>query len=331
MKKTIFGFICITSMLFPQFVEAVDLFKIHGDERVGTTALSFLKIGVGARAEGMAQAFVGVADDATALYWNPAGISHLKGTHFSLSIQKWPGNIDYNYMAVTRQLNETVMLGMAIAQLSTDEMDVTTVTHHNGNGSTFYFTDQAFQLSSAFKLTNQFSFGLSAKYVREDIDDIKMDGFLMDLGTFYQTGWHDMTIAVSLTNFGPVFRPDGTYIPANSDDGRAKKYEEFSPPTVFRLGSSMHLYDRYDHSVLATMQIDHPVDNLESYIFGLEYDWLDNYFLRGGYTFNSKPKSWTLGAGLNWEFNGMLLRLDFSYSDFDLLDNSQRSSIEIGW
>jgi hypothetical protein len=48
-----------------------------GGQRRGTSSLEFLKIGVGARAEGMGEAFVSVANDPSALYWNPAGIGSL--------------------------------------------------------------------------------------------------------------------------------------------------------------------------------------------------------------------------------------------------------------
>ena len=45
--------------------------------KVGTTAASFLEIGIGSRAIAMGGAFVAVANDATALYWNPGGLSRL--------------------------------------------------------------------------------------------------------------------------------------------------------------------------------------------------------------------------------------------------------------
>ena len=60
-------------------------------EKVGTFDGQFLKIGVGARAEGMGGAFVGVADDATALFWNAAGIARIDPdkSEFSFNHAVW--------------------------------------------------------------------------------------------------------------------------------------------------------------------------------------------------------------------------------------------------
>ncbi|MBU4443884.1 UPF0164 family protein, partial [bacterium] len=55
-----------------------------GIAKVGTTAAQFLKIPIGTRAMGMGSAFVSVANDATALYWNPAGIAEMTGGEFSV-------------------------------------------------------------------------------------------------------------------------------------------------------------------------------------------------------------------------------------------------------
>jgi len=48
--------------------------------KVGTTAAPFLSIEVGSRAIGMGGAFVALANDASALYWNPAGLARM-GNH----------------------------------------------------------------------------------------------------------------------------------------------------------------------------------------------------------------------------------------------------------
>jgi hypothetical protein len=44
-------------------------------KKVGTSSAAFLKIPVGSRGASMGSAFVSLADDPSALYWNPGGLS----------------------------------------------------------------------------------------------------------------------------------------------------------------------------------------------------------------------------------------------------------------
>src|SRR5579862_1504726 len=55
----------------------------------GSTSTNFQKIGEGARAVAMGEAFSSVSDDATAVFWNPAGLILAKGTQFNLTHAEW--------------------------------------------------------------------------------------------------------------------------------------------------------------------------------------------------------------------------------------------------
>ena len=66
-----------------------------------TSGLSFLKIGVGGRATGMAEAFTAVTDDASATYWNPAGLMHASRNQLSLTHNEWFEDIRSEYVVFT--------------------------------------------------------------------------------------------------------------------------------------------------------------------------------------------------------------------------------------
>jgi hypothetical protein len=311
---------------------SAQLIGVFGDERAGTTSMTFLKIPVGARAEGMGDAFIGVPGDASSLWWNPAGIGLKRKGELFLDHLQWPADISYEYLGFTWPLGRVHTVGVALASLHMDDMPVTTIYHPEGDGTWWSFGDELIQLSWAVSLTNHFTGGISVKYVRERLDDLTMSAPLLDMGTFYYTGFRDLTLAMSITNFGGVIRPAGTYQYREEDGSYSeRRYKSFSPPTVFRLGSSMHVYQDDSMALLAAVQVTHPVDNRENYNMGLELDIHHHLQLRGGWKFHAEEESWTAGIGTILDIAEYSMRLDWSYSDFGLFGYSQRMSLLIGF
>jgi outer membrane protein OmpA-like peptidoglycan-associated protein len=62
---------------------------IVGSGGPGTSVLPLMKVGQGARASAMGESFTGLADDASALYWNPAGLGRLDALQLALSHHEW--------------------------------------------------------------------------------------------------------------------------------------------------------------------------------------------------------------------------------------------------
>ena len=55
----------------------------------GTSAAPFLSIAQGARATAMGSAFVGISDDQSAMYWNPAGLAKTSGVGVMFDHTAW--------------------------------------------------------------------------------------------------------------------------------------------------------------------------------------------------------------------------------------------------
>ncbi len=337
---------------------ASDWFKILGGQRVGTSSMTFLKIPVGARAEAMGGAYVAVANDAFAAYWNPAGIAQIEnrwrgkyvvdpeappegvkappsglGTLFrgdrALGLVRinWIADITYNALSVTTPLPVGV-LGITAASLTTADMEITTEYLPDGTGEYFSYSDEMIGLSYALPMTDNFSWGVSLKYARETLAETHMDNVMIDLGTYYWTGFRDLRIGVALMHFGPNTRPDGTFI---NVDANGNEYEDtytaYAPPTEFRLGAAMTPFAWGAHKTLVSMQLNHPVDNAENIKFGAEYGFGGVLFLRGGYKVNTDEDHWAFGGGVRVPWGKMALSADYSYTDFGLLENTQRFSL----
>ena len=84
---------------------------------VGTTGAPFLKIGVGARAIGMGEAYGGLADEVNAIYWNPAGLVNVQRRELSFMHAAWFASINYEYVAYAQKLGIGT-LGFAFNYLS---------------------------------------------------------------------------------------------------------------------------------------------------------------------------------------------------------------------
>jgi len=75
--------------------------RLFGAESTaGKTGMAFLKIGVGGRAVGMGEAYTAVSSDASAAYWNPAGLAGLAETELTFTHNQWLQDVKHNFFAV---------------------------------------------------------------------------------------------------------------------------------------------------------------------------------------------------------------------------------------
>jgi len=311
---------------------AWNIFPNLGDERAGTASLQFLKLGAGAKAAAMGNAMSANPDGAFGLYWNPATLVWTDKVEAAFSHNAWVADIYYDFAGCSMKLGEDAAIGASVLFLGTEEMNVTDEYHPYGTGETFGFSDIAFGLSFARRLTDYFSFGGTAKFAQESLDDLKMRGFLLDLGTYYQTNFHDTRFAVTLTNFGQQVKPDGAYNYTNpSGEIIPKSYQSFSPPTVFRIGLSAYLMNNGNGKWLTSFQLDHPTDNAEAFVFGTEYGIGDRLFIRSGYKFNNDTQSFSVGAGFLLNVAGTEGQLDYAFSSVGDLGGSNLFSIRWGF
>ncbi len=304
------------------------LFPVLGGQRAGISTAQFLKIGVGSRATAMGDAFVAVANDVSALYWNPAGLTQFAENQVMFSHNQWVVDINHDFIGAVYHLDETNTFGVSLTSLSMDEMKVTTEYAPFGTGEYFGFSDLGISVSYSRKMTEQFSFGGTIRYVEESLDKLKMRGIMIDLGTYYWTGLGSSRFAVTVTNFGNDLAPDGEVVlvgnRTNSD------WQSFSPPTMFRIGFAMEPYEDEEHKVTTSIQLNHPNDNSENVSLGVEYIWNKMFFARGGYKINVDEQNYSFGAGVNVPISIANVSVDYAFANFSRLGSAHRFSIILG-
>lgn len=283
--------------------------------KVGTIGGQVLKIGIGARAVAMGSSFVSVADDATAVYWNPAGIARIQKGVLSLNHTTWLADIGYaqaTYLFHTRFLPGTI--GISARSLYMDAQQVRTVFRPQGDGRSFDAGDMTLGVTYGRSLTDKFSAGIGANYLQSSLASYTGNAVVFDFGTLYNTGYRSLRIGMSIQNIGS----DMTFI----DD-------PVKMPTVFRVGMSMNLYESGNQMVLMAGDFSHPPDNSERASWGMEYGFKEFFFLRSGYQFNSDLE--TFSAGLGFKLAAALnseARVDYAYTDMGSMPAVHRVSVD---
>lgn len=110
----------------------------------GAHAAEFLSHGVGARALAMGSAFVAIADDVTASYWNPAGLAKVKKNGFSTMYSDTfrggegsffsQGLVSYNFVNYIHQIEGIGSLGISWIRQGIDDIPRTTFIDVDNNG-----------------------------------------------------------------------------------------------------------------------------------------------------------------------------------------------------
>lgn len=307
---------------------------------LGTSGAQFLEIPVGAKAEAMAGAVVGYIDDASALFWNPAGIVKVKNVDAFFSYMDWFGMFDHSAAAIVFNLDDIGSLGASIIMFNTNEMEITTEVEPNGTGRFFDAGDLALSVSYARYLTDRFSVGLSVKYVNQRIWNETASGLAFDIGTQYRLDFQNLTIAMSMTNFGSDLRFDGPDLDINYEKSEIYptritparlQTDDFPLPLNFQVGIAFDIFQADFVKMRGAIDATHPNDNNERVLFGTEFSFFDRFYFRGGYKLNFDDQTFAFGAGANVIVASSAIFFDYAYSVYDLLPGVHRISVNLNF
>ena len=304
-----------------------------GSQRVATSMLTFLKIGVGARAAALGEAFVPVADDATTLHWNPAGLADLTSRRAHVTHAEWPADIDYDNALYVQPGVLGGAVGVQIAALRTTLEFTSEAEPLPQAGRTFGYSDWLVGVGYARQFTDRFTLGVGAKYLREDLGSevggSVLHSWSFDMGTVFRLPYRGFRVSMAWTNFGPEFHPPGGYPSAAPGAASDVRYASFSPASVFAFGVALEPLVHEHYRVLTTLQFDHPADATELIKGGVEL-WIDDMLaLRGGLNPRADTMRYAAGIGLRGAFGGHVVHVDYAYTDGEALGRIDRFSLEV--
>ena len=306
---------------------------------LGTSGAQFLKIPVGGRAGAMGGAYIANASDANSLFWNPAGIVNVRSNDLSFSHTALWATIALDHAAYAHTIEGVGTIGVSVTVLSMDRMEITTELEPEGTGQFFDAQDLSIGASFARRLTEDFSVGVTAKYIQEGIWNEQATGLAFDVGTQYRIGYKDLTIGMSMMNFGGDLRFGGRDLNVKYDQATTIDYNRLTPaqlstedyplPLAFQVGLAMTAYSAEHVSVLLAADVCHPNDNNEQVNAGTEIRLFDILSLRGGYRFGYDTDRATFGAGVEAPLGDARITFDYAYATYSLLPDVSRFSVGI--
>ena len=292
--------------------------------KVGAAGAQFLKIGVGGRGNGLGAACTSVINDLTSLHWNPAGIADVHSIQGHFAYTQWFADYSHNFAAFSLPVSEDFTAAFQLISFGTDNVEVTTLVNPEGTGTYYAISDFALGASFGGRLTEQFTFGVSAKYITNSFADVDASGFAFDIGTLYKTGIQGITLGFAILNLGTRMNYSGqdlnaTYRPISEMDAMPVDVQiltsSYSMPLTFRAGISSEVYNYDVHKVLVAADFVTYSDVAEQYSLGAEYTWDEMLSVRGGYRIGHDQMGLSGGIGINYLIGASALaRMDYFLS-----------------
>jgi tetratricopeptide (TPR) repeat protein len=262
--------------------------------------------GGGARAMAMGSAYVALADDSSALRWNPAGLARVPQTQVGFHHNAWLAGISQDDLALVVRTQSH-----GAWALSQDYVDEGSFEGRDASGAStggFAANRVGLSLGWAGGLGSDLNVGLSMHASRQTLADKTYDALAAGLGLLYRPA-ANVQIGMDYNALG------------NSSSGDALA-------SGIRFGASVELPAGNLHALLAASTDLEPT-GVNRLHLGSELKYR-NAAVRAGYLLNFQDDQWgglnsmTLGGGLRLG----AITLDYAYLPFGLLGDSHRISLE---
>jgi len=276
---------------------------------LATTGVAPLKIAVGTRVCGTGEAAVAYIDDASALFYNPAGLANVPTFDILPAHNQWLLDMNHEYVAGAFGYEELGVFGLAFDYWGSGSIQGVNTRGESIPGYVFSAADWSLNLGYG-KNISDFSFGLGGKFIHQQHESLSTSAWAFDAGAMYKTPLEGLKAGLSVVNIGT----------------KAKLYKEsYSLPLQARLGW------RYDHDFAGVglgITQDFIVSETEKpgIAAGAECRPVDVVALRLGYRTGSDVDGFSglrAGLGVSWQGIGV----DYAFAPYGKLGASHRISI----
>lgn len=308
-------------------------------DRAGQTSMNFLQVGISPRIAGRGNVYTTLGKGAESVFGNPVGITEMT-TKFEgfVSSTRWFADIQYIGAAIAWNGEEYGAVGLHFVTVDYGTIKGAALPDANVGDDNYILTGDVSNvgaysvgLTYAKQINPKFSIGGTLKYVAQQLgyltyaDGTKEENdkgkLAADLGLRYYPGWSGLCLAMTMRNFS-------TYVRYQT--------QSFSLPLTYSLGVSLDLLQVFGtstqkHNLYVATEYVHPNNHSARMNGGVEYIFDNMVTLRAGYESNHDILSWSLGAGLSQNIEGILVSFDYSYSDTEIFNGVNRIGVSIGF
>ncbi len=300
---------------------------------VGKYAGEFLSIGVGGRPLGMGGAYVAIANDVTAGYYNPAGLAQITYPEISLMHDERFGSlVNYDYAGVAIPYGNDESFGLSIMRLGVDGIPNTTgalvdqntgqvITNINDPAARLdynkitEFSDQdwAFYLTYSKRYSDKLYYGANVKLIYRSISTYDAYGIGFDVGALYKL-YKNFSLGANLQDITTTLVAWSTgrneLITPTAKVGAAYHFDFLGGRITPALDFNIKFEDRQFASEFHLGPVSFDM------MGGFEYNFKNIFMVRAGY---NDVKQFTIGAGIKLP----KLNIDYSFARFSgsQLDN----------
>ena len=279
----------------------------------------FLRMGAGARAMGMGNAYTAVEGDIYSSYFNPAGLAAMNERQLALSVRYLSMDRKFMHLGYGKRIGPDADFALSWIQSGTDG-----ITGRDLNGNpTHSLEDKRNALSLTFSknISTWFSVGVSTKLVLWKLggEDARAYGF--DLGTIVRP-FDKLTVSFVIRDIKSRFKWETQQWKKNisgADSQPLEKEDKF--PVYYTVGLA---YKTYMDKLLLSASLENVEDNPTGINLGVSYDLHERLILRTGiYNYTSSDElgsgSYTFGFTINITRS---LGFDYAYVPDDFANDA---------
>lgn len=323
-----------------------------GTDRVGTAGAQELRIPMGPASSAIGGASVALGGGLGNVFWNPASLAATDNSEAMLSYSTYLADSKVNLGAVSTALGTAGAIALTAKVLNIGDITVTTEDAPEGTGQILSPNFGVFGLTYARRMTDRVLLGVTGMFINERVADLTANGFALDLGLQYDTGWRGLRFGFAMKNIGPSMHFEGGNLEQRiivpGDDPSAQPHVVQLQSTSFELPSYLQLGMAYDLSFSekteATVFGAYQSNNFstDEYRIGAECRLGDHLALRAGFQGQAPLKesgrqadylyNVSYGAGINFNLGDRPFNFDWAGTHVgQFFDDNQQFSLRLAF